>query len=202
MNTYGHLILMLKKAYTDVVALKKHVPRKYDYGLKLESATLTWLSSRGMLAFPLALMHIEGFSISSLSYYMGILLDIPAIYDDMLHILTHCWQKDIKIESIGIALDVIDRLLTTEDHKEMAQVSLEKAYKYLLKDFFTDHAYTLSALNILAMAKVSDRVDIHPEIKKHIIDTIRQYHLASPDDIKYLVRLKADSSIPALLWKQ
>ncbi len=201
MNTYGQLILMLKKAMTDIVALKKHVPRKYDYGLKLESATLKWLGYLGMISFPLAQLHIDDFSISSLAYYIGILLEIPTIYNDVLSILTHRWQENIKIESIGVALDVIDRLLMIENYKDKAEASLDDAYKYLLKDFFSEHAYTLSALNMLTMAKVSDRIDIHPDIKSHVIDTIRQYHLASPDDIKYLIRLKADGSIPDMLWK-
>ncbi len=193
---------MLKKAITDITALKLGSPPKYNYGLKLEEKTLTWLSSLNIQAFPLAILHINGRKISSLSYYLGILLDIPAIHSDVVSILTN-WDKKQRynIQTISLALDVNDRLLTIDKWRDKARQILEKTYLYLLKDFTNDTAQIISSLNILAMSKVAENIEMHPTLKDSIINTLSQHQLIDKKDIPFLIRLKTNKNIPSLLWK-
>ena len=194
-------MLMFKKAMTDIAALKMNVPKLYQYDLKLEERTIRWLGDLGMRAFPLGVLHIQKFTISTFSYYLGILLEVPWIYDDVLDILTRRWRReDIKVDSIKLALDIIDRLSTVEKYRKDAIQSIEDVYRYIMRDYFSSYAYALSALQLINMAKLFDSVELHPEIRKRVFGTLRDYSEVVSEDIRYFVRIKAAKNIPNLLW--
>ena len=201
-GSYGHLILMLKKAITDVVALKKNTLPKYDWTPHIESAVLTHLEKTGIIsAFPLAILHIQKRQISSLSYYLGILLDIPPVYEETLKIaIEYIPQSEKeKINTLTLALDVLDRLLMIEKWQEKAKNSIQSIYKYLLRDFMEEGNTIMCAMNILAMLKVGDRVDIHPRIRKCVIETLKEYGLIDKKNVVLLTKLIAEENIPPLL---
>jgi len=192
---------MLKKAITDIAALKLKAPRLYQYDLKLEEKTIKWLGNLGMRAFPLGVVHIQKFTISTLSYYLGILLEVPWIYNDVLDILTRRWRReDIKVDSIKLALDIIDRLSTLEKYREDVIQSIEDVYKYIMRDYFSPYAYVLSAFQLINMAKLFDTVELHPEIRERVFVVLKDYGAVISEDIKYFVRLQVGKNIPNLWW--
>lgn len=192
---------MLKKAITDLAALKTGAPRLYQYDLKLEEKTIKWLGYLGMKAFPLGTLCIYKFTISTFSYYLGILLDVPWIYEDVLEILTRRWRrKDIRVDSIKLALDTIDRLYTIEKYREDAIQSIEDVYKYIMRDYFSPYAYAISAFQLINIAKLSDTVELHPEIRNRVLEALKNYGEVRSEDVRYFVRIKVSRNVPNLLW--
>lgn len=192
---------MLKKAITDLAALKTGAPRLYQYDLKLEEKTIKWLGDLGMKAFPLGTLCIYKFTISTFSYYLGILLDVPWIYEDVLEILTRRWRrKDIRVDSIKLALDTIDRLYTIEKYREDAIQSIEDVYKYIMRDYFSPYAYAISAFQLINIAKLSDTVELHPEIRNRVLEALKNYGEVRSEDARYFVRIKVSRNVPNLLW--
>lgn len=201
MDYIGFSMLMLKKAITDLAALKTGAPRLYQYDLKLEEKTIKWLGDLGMKAFPLGTLCIYKFTISTFSYYLGILLDVPWIYEDVLEILTRRWRrKDIRVDSIKLALDTIDRLYTIEKYREDAIQSIEDVYKYIMRDYFSPYAYAISAFQLINIAKLSDTVELHPEIRNRVLEALKNYGEVRSEDVRYFVRIKVSRNVPNLLW--
>lgn len=201
MDYIGFSMLMLKKAITDLAALKTGAPRLYQYDLKLEEKTIKWLGDLGMKAFPLGTLCIYKFTISTFSYYLGILLDVPWIYEDVLEILTRRWRrKDIRVDSIKLALDTIDRLYTIEKYREDAIQSIEDVYKYIMRDYFSPYAYAISAFQLINIAKLSDTVELHPEIRNRVLEALKNYGEVRSEDARYFVRIKVSRNVPNLLW--
>ncbi len=201
-GSYGHLILMVKKAITDVVALKKNIPPKYDWTPHIESTVLTHLGKTGIIStFPLSILHIQKRQISSLSYYLGILLDIPPVYEETLKIATEHIPSSNRerIDTLTLALDILDRLLMIKEWEEKAEKSIHDIYRYLLRDFMGEKSTIMGALNILSMLKVADRIDINPYIRQCLIETLKEYGLIDKENVALLTKLIAEKDIPSIL---